>query len=111
MTTLVPQAEGRGKIYGKPIDQNAGQVIELSKLFSQTGDYVGKNVVVEARIGMVCQTSGCWITLTDGANQLLVQFYDFTVRLTPGALVKVRGQVRLRNKAPYLAGQGLEIRG
>ena len=111
MMTLIPPADGGGKAYGKPIDQNAGKTVELSQLFSHTSEYVGKNVVVQARIGMVCQTSGCWITMTDGANQLLVQFYDFTVRLSPGALVKVRGQVRLRNKAPYLAGQGLEILG
>jgi hypothetical protein len=108
---LIPPAGGRGRIYGKPIDQMAGTPVELAQLFARTDDYVGKNIIVEARIGMVCQTSGCWITLSDGANQLLVQFYDFTVRLSPDARVRVGGQIRLRNKAPYLAGRGLEVLG
>jgi len=106
---LIPPAEGKGRVYGKQIDQNSGKAVDLPALFSKTTEYFEKNIVVEGRIGQVCQTSGCWITLSDGANQLLVQFYDFTVRLSPGTLVKVSGQLRVRNKAPYLAAQGLEV--
>jgi len=107
--TLAPQAEGKGKVYGKDINQNSGITVDLPGIFSKTDEYVKKNIVVEGRIGQVCQTSGCWITLTDGANQLMVQFYDFTVRLSSGTLVRVSGQLRVRNKAPYLAAQGLEV--
>jgi hypothetical protein len=106
---LIPPAEGKGRVYGKQIDQNSGKAVDLPALFSKTTEYFEKNIVVEGRIGQVCQTSGCWITLSDGANQLLVQFYDFTVRLSPGTLVKVSGQLRVRNRAPYLAAQGLEV--
>ena len=106
---LVPPVEGKDRAYGKQINENSGKTVELPALFSKTTEYLEKNVVVEGRIGQVCQTSGCWITLTDGANQLMVQFYDFTVRISPGTLVKVSGQLRMRNKAPYLAAQGLEV--
>ena len=106
-----PSAGGKGSVYGKPLDANSGQTVELSALFARTGEFVEKKVIVEGEIGQTCQTSGCWITITDGANQLFVQFYDFTIRLKSGTKIKASGQVRLRNKAPYLAAQGLEILG
>ena len=106
---LIPPVEGKGRAYGKQINENSGKTVDLPGLFSKTTEYFEKNIVVEGRIGQACQTSGCWITLTDGANQLMVQFYDFTVRLSPGTLVRVSGQLRVRNKAPYLAAQGLEV--
>jgi len=106
---LTPSAEGKGKAYGKPIHASSGKAVELPLLFSKTADYIEQNVVVEGRIAQVCPTSGCWITLTDGTNQLFVQFYDFTVRISSGTPVKVSGQLRMRNKAPYLAAQGLEV--
>jgi hypothetical protein len=105
----IPPVEGKGRTYGKQIDENSGTMVELKALFSKTSEYVEKQIVVEGRIGQVCPTSGCWITLTDGANQLMVQFYDFTVGLSSGTLVKVSGQLRMRNRAPYLAAQGLEV--
>lgn len=108
---LAPPAEGRGKTYGKQINESSGKSAELPLLFSKTADYIEQNVVVEGRIAQVCPTSGCWITLTDGTNQLFVQFYDFTIRISAGTLVKVSGQLRMRNKAPYLAAQGLEVLG
>jgi hypothetical protein len=107
---LVPPVEGKGKVYGKEINQNSGITVDLPGIFSKTDEYVKKNIVVESRILQVCPTSGCWIILTDGTNQLMVQFYDFTVSsLSPGTLVRVSGQLRMRNKAPYLAAQGLEV--
>ena len=103
-------AWSRGAVYGKPMDAASAEVVEFAKLFSNTADYIGKNVIVEARIGVVCPTAGCWITLVDGPNQLLVQFYDFTVkRLSSKTRVRVSGQLRIRNQAPYLAARGLEI--
>ena len=106
-----PPVVGKGRVYGKPLDGKAAQAVALAALFAKTGEYVEKQVIVEGEIGQVCQTSGCWITITDGANQLFVQFYDFTVRIKPGTKVRASGQVRVRNKAPYLAAQGLEVLG
>jgi len=106
-----PSAGGKGSVYGKPLDENSGQAVNLPALFARTGDFVEKKVIVEGEIGQTCQTSGCWITITDGTNQLFVQFYDFTVRIKSGTKVKASGQVRIRNKAPYLAAQGLEVLG
>lgn len=109
--TMTPPAGGKGRIYGKPMDPQSAPMVAIAALFAKTGEYVEKQVTLEGQIGQVCQTSGCWITLTDGTNQLFVQFYDFTVRIKPGTKVKASGQVRVRNRAPYLAAIGLEVQG
>lgn len=95
--------------YGTPIDTTEAQTVELTSLFANTQAYAGKKVIVDGRVGQVCQTSGCWITVTDGANQLFVQFYDFTVKLRTGTRIRVQGEVRIQNNAPYLVGQGVEV--
>ncbi len=97
--------------YGAPIDTSKVETVELASLFEDAQSYVGKRIILDARAGQVCQTSGCWITVTDGVNLLFVQFYDFTVKLRPGARVRVQGTVRIVNNAPYLVGEGLEVTG
>lgn len=97
------------KSFGTPIDTMRGMNVKITELFSQTDDYVGKNIILEGKVGMVCQSSGCWLFITDGTNQMMVQFYDFTVRIAPQTPIRVQGEVRLRNNTPYLAGQGLEV--
>jgi len=106
---LVVRGSGGSFKYGVPIDGATAETVQLASLFANTQAYVGKKVVVHGLTGQVCQTSGCWITVTDGANQLFVQFYDFTVKLKPGVRVRVQGEVRTQNNAPYLVGQGLEV--
>lgn len=95
--------------YGQPIDAKKGQVLELAKIFADPAGYKGKNVIVEGRVSQVCQTSGCWLIMTDGANQLFVQFYAFTVNLRPGTKIRVQGEIGQQNGAPYLAGSGLAV--
>lgn len=95
--------------YGQPLDAQKGRVTELAKIFADPAGYKGKNVIVEGKAGQVCQASGCWLILTDGANQLFVQFYDFTVNLRPGTRIRVQGEIGLQNGAPFLAGSGLEV--
>ena len=98
------------KVYGNPIDKAKGQTVEIAKIFSDSNQYVGKKVIVEGKAGQVCQTSGCWLLLTDGDNnQLYVQFYDFTVRLGTGTKLMVQGELRTQNKVPYLVADGLEV--
>lgn len=106
---FVARGAGGSLKYGAPIDISKAETVELASLFADTQAYVGRKVIVDAQAGQVCQTSGCWITVTDGVNLLFVQFYDFTVKLKPGAQVRVQGTVRIINNAPYLVGEGLEV--
>ncbi|UNC93678.1 DUF4920 domain-containing protein [Candidatus Contubernalis alkaliaceticus] len=100
---------GQKKKYGQPIDSESGQLVEIESLFADTQNYQGKNVIVEAKVVQVCQASGCWIIVSEGAEQLFVQFYDFTVTMSAGTPIRVQGEIRIRNQVPYLAGQGLEV--
>jgi hypothetical protein len=108
---IAVRGAGGATRYGAPVGAGGAEVVELANIFADTTSYNGRRVVVSGRVGQVCQTSGCWITLTDGANQLFVQFYDFTVKVRPGARVRVQGTVRVINSAPYLVGEGLEVNG
>ena len=70
-----PVSHASGKVYGNPIDKAKGRTVEIAKIFSDSNQYVGKEVIVEGKAGQVCQTSGCWLLLTDSDNnQLYVQF-------------------------------------
>ena len=98
-----------GKTFGKPIDEKKGTAVELKVLFANLAQYEGKNVIVEGKAVQVCQTSGCWLIVSDGANQLFAQFFDFTVKMPAGGKVRLQGEVRKRNGAPYLVGTGVEL--
>lgn len=104
---LLVKGSGKGSTQGT-IDPAKAKTVKLASIFADTKSLEGSNVIVEGTAVQVCQTSGCWITMTDGTNQLFVQFYDFTVKFKPGSRVRVQGEVRIQNNAPYLVGQGVQ---
>lgn len=105
---LVLKGSGKGRSYGT-VDPANAQTVKMTSIFADPQSLQGKTVIVEGTAVQVCQTSGCWITMSDGTNQLFVQFYDFTVRFRPGSRVRVQGQVRIQNNAPYIVGQGVQV--
>jgi hypothetical protein len=98
-----------GKSFGDKVNPTKYPLVSLDEVFANTAQYLNKTIIVPGPVGTVCQTSGCWLILGDGANQLFVQFFDFTVRLAPKTKVRVQGELRKKNNAPYLVGQGLEV--
>jgi hypothetical protein len=98
-----------GKTYGAAIDPKKGETVELAKVFANLKAYEGKNIIIRGETGMVCQSAGCWLMLKDGANQILVQFFTFTVRPAVGSKIRAQGVLKLQNDVPYLAADGLEI--
>jgi len=59
----------------------------------------GKTVAVEGVISEVCQTKGCWLIMTDGKQQLRVQFegYSFFVPWNAkGKKIKAEGVVKMK---------------
>jgi len=105
----VTSCRSESNIYGKPIDLKKGQQVTLAQIFAEPGKYEEKNIILEAKTGLICQASGCWVMLTDGTNQLLAQFYTFTVRPPKGSAIRVQGVLKTQNKVPYLATESLEI--
>jgi len=97
------------KNFGAAIDATKGSAATLSEIFANPDGFEGKNVILKGQAGQICQASGCWVMLTDGTNQLFVQFYSFTVRPPKGSTLRVQGVLKTQNKVPFLAGEGLEI--
>lgn len=98
-----------GKTFGSPIDEKKGTVVELAQIFADPQKHTGKNIILQAQAGLICQTSGCWVMITDGTHQLLAQFYSFTVRPPKGSTLRVQGVLKSQNNVPFLAAEGLEI--
>jgi hypothetical protein len=66
----------------------------------------GKTVAVEGVISDVCQTKGCWLIMTDGKEQLRVQFegYSFFVPWeAKGKKIKAQGVVKMKTIGEELA--------
>ncbi len=105
----VTSCRSEGNIYGAPIDLKKGQQVTLAQIFAAPASYQEKNIILEAKTGLICQASGCWVMLTDGTNKLLAQFYTFTVRPPKGSIIRVQGVLKAQNQVPYLATEGLEI--
>lgn len=103
------QSSGVASTYGAPIDTKKGKIVEIQQIISQTTEYEGKNIIVNGKSGHICLASGCWMMLGDGQNSLFVQFYNFTVRPKVGTKVRVQGVLKLQNKVPMIAAEGLEI--
>ncbi|MBP7766148.1 MAG: hypothetical protein K4445_11080 [Deltaproteobacteria bacterium] len=98
-----------GKTYGAALDPKKGEPVALAKIFADPKTYEGKNVILQGETAMFCRSSGCWVMLKDGADQLLVQFFTFTVRPDVGSKIRAQGVLKLQNEVPYLAADGLEL--
>ena len=101
--------QSKSHVFGAPIDEKKGALVDMQKIFSHTDEYVGKNVIVQGATGQICLAAGCWLMLTDGSNQLFVQFYNFTARPPVRSAVRVQGVLKLQNRVPFIAAEGMEI--
>lgn len=64
-----PEEYGAGiQLQGKPLSLK-----EAAKSPSET-----KEVLIQAKIGQVCQQKGCWMMLEDGDTQVRVTFKDYS---------------------------------
>ena len=109
MILLALGKASEAKTYGSAIDPKKGETVELANVFANPKAYEGKNVILRGETGMFCRSAGCWVILKDGANQIMVQFYTFTVRPNPGSKIRAQGVLKLQNNVPYLAAEGLDL--
>jgi len=61
-----------GVVYGNDLSSDA-QSIMLSDLFANPENYEGKTISVSGSITDVCQMMGCWMKISDGTNEIMVQ--------------------------------------
>jgi len=66
-----------GKSYGKGVTL-AAEPISLKEAIKRQAEFDGKDILVKAEVGQVCQSKGCWIVLKDGDAQVRVTFKDYS---------------------------------
>jgi len=66
-------------VWGKEAMPEAPAPVNIAAALKNPADLLGKPARFEGRIGKVCQTKGCWMTLTDGDAAARVFFgkHDF----------------------------------
>lgn len=66
-------------VWGTEAMPDAPAAVNIAAALQNPADLLGKPARFEGRIGQVCQTKGCWMTLTDGDAAARVFFgkHDF----------------------------------
>lgn len=65
------------EVFGSPVGQ-IGDVLRLSEVIEQEGQYLDKQVRVSARVAKVCQRKGCFFVAQDGDAVARVTFVDYS---------------------------------
>jgi len=78
-TTIVKGAlpESPGKAYGQGVTLTA-EPISLKEALQRQTELAGKDILVKAEVGQVCQSKGCWFMLKEGDAQVRVTFKDYS---------------------------------
>lgn len=103
----LPDNSKGSNIYGEPFNMDDHPTVEIAAIINDPDRFTGNPVIVPGRVAQVCPTSGCWLMISDGTHNLLIQLYDFTVKLPGRTEVAVLGEVRFKDGQPYLAGMGI----
>lgn len=94
--------------FGQPVSSEP--VLSLAELLHDADQRLDQTVVVEAHIGSVCQTSGCWCFLEEGQEQLYVSMTTFTLPQTvKSKLCRAEGKLVMRNDRLTLLATGIEL--
>ncbi len=66
-------------IYGTEF--SISEVVPVAMLFSAPSSYLDKTISLRGKITTVCQKAGCWATMGDKGEELLIKFgeHDFTI--------------------------------
>ena len=111
MLALVALFSGCGKQerhFGGEVGQETP--VTVSVLVSKADTYLGKSLVVQGRIGPVCQTAGCWCVLQDGKDQLYVSLTSFTLpRNVMGKSCRAAGRLIMRDARLTFLATGIDL--
>lgn len=83
--------------FGEPLNKNLPKVT----LATATSDanYLGKEILIESRVGQVCQKKGCFFVAMEGDLAVRVSFKDYSFFIPTDS----------GNKTVTLAGQVVEV--
>lgn len=82
-------------VWGKEAMPEAPEAVNIAAALKNPAELLGKPARFEGRIGQVCQTKGCWMTLTDGDAAARVFFgkHDFFIPKDTAGEAIVYGQL------------------
>ncbi|MEM6999945.1 MAG: DUF4920 domain-containing protein [Pseudomonadota bacterium] len=69
-------SDAHSEVFGSPMPTDRASVA-LADVLATAADHVGKTVLVDARIGKVCQKKGCFFIAQDGSTSARVSFKDY----------------------------------
>jgi hypothetical protein len=72
--------------YGAPITSKRAQSLESA--LRQLSDQNPADVLVEAKVGEVCQVKGCWLGLKDASEEIHVTFANDSFFVPPSLMGK-----------------------
>jgi len=84
----------KGRLYGAELSKN--NVVSIKDALSRPDAYDGQIVIIEGSVSSVCEMKGCWMYVTDGTNEIRVNFKDYAFFVpydSPGKLVKIQGKI------------------
>ncbi len=84
----------KDRLYGAEFSK--GQIVSIKDALSRPEDYEGKTVVLEGEVSSVCEMKGCWMYVSDGVNEIRVNFKDYSFFVpydSPGKKVKIQGKI------------------
>ena len=58
-------------------EPKADNTVTFSDVAANSDSYDGKTIRMTATIDEVCQTKGCWMTFSDGENEMRVKFKNY----------------------------------
>ena len=94
-----------------------GPVLALADVVLDAASYSGKTVILEARVGRVCQAKGCWMGLvadsTSGARVTFKDYGFFVPTNASGLIAKIEGTVHTKtlskDEADHLESEGAKL--
>jgi hypothetical protein len=96
------------QIFGDSIDSSSS--LTISQAVKDTTTYLGQRIVVEGRIGSVCQSAGCWSVLESGPDRLYVSHLTFAVPPSvAGRSCRAAGRLVMRDERLTLLATGMAV--
>lgn len=71
-STVTGKKVDDGFVYGNDLSSDVQSTL-LSDLIANPENYEGKTISVSGSITDVCQAMGCWMKISDGNNEIMVQ--------------------------------------
>ena len=105
---LVALRQEGGRSFGDPIE--ASSPLSIPEVLLNTEAYLDRRIVVEGRIGSVCQTAGCWCVLEGGSDQLYVSLLTFALpRDVAGRSCRAAGRLVDKDGSLALLATGIDV--